>query len=74
MQQLHNARVIEKLGGAIIVKDDECLAENLAREMKLLLGDSARLVEMGARAHTAVFPDSAARVARVCFNTALVEN
>jgi len=74
MQQLHNARVIEKLEGAIIVKDDESLAGNLAREMKSLLDDPARLAAMGARAHTAVFPDAAARVARVCFNAARVEN
>ncbi len=74
MQQLHNARVIEKLEGAIIVKDDERLAENLAREMKALLADPARLVAMGTRANGAVFPDAAARVARVCFSTARVEN
>jgi UDP-N-acetylglucosamine--N-acetylmuramyl-(pentapeptide) pyrophosphoryl-undecaprenol N-acetylglucosamine transferase len=74
MQQLHNARVIEKLEGAIIVKDDERLAENLAREIKSLLDDPARLVAMGARANAAVFPDSAARIARVCFNAAAVEN
>jgi UDP-N-acetylglucosamine--N-acetylmuramyl-(pentapeptide) pyrophosphoryl-undecaprenol N-acetylglucosamine transferase len=70
MQQLHNARVIEKLGGAIIVRDDEQLPINLAREMKTLLADPGRLVEMGERARQAVFPDAAARVARVCFAVA----
>ncbi|HUY28789.1 MAG TPA: undecaprenyldiphospho-muramoylpentapeptide beta-N-acetylglucosaminyltransferase [Candidatus Binataceae bacterium] len=74
MQQLHNARVIEKLGGAIIVADDSHIAENLAREMKSLLGDPARLVAMGVRANAAAYPDAAARVARVCFDSARVEN
>ncbi|MHB8382442.1 MAG: undecaprenyldiphospho-muramoylpentapeptide beta-N-acetylglucosaminyltransferase [Candidatus Binataceae bacterium] len=73
MQQLHNARVIEKHGGAIIVNDDDRLAENLAREIPALLADPAGLVAMGARASGAVFPDAAARVALVCFNTARME-
>jgi UDP-N-acetylglucosamine--N-acetylmuramyl-(pentapeptide) pyrophosphoryl-undecaprenol N-acetylglucosamine transferase len=74
MQQLHNAHVLEKLAGAIIVSDDDRLAENLAREMRAMLSDPARLAAMGARASQAVFSDSAARVARVCFKTARVEN
>ena len=74
MQQLHNARVIERVGGAVIVNDDEHLAENLAREAKALLDDPARLNEMGMRARRAVFPDAAARIARVCFEVAGVEN
>ncbi|HUY37810.1 MAG TPA: undecaprenyldiphospho-muramoylpentapeptide beta-N-acetylglucosaminyltransferase [Candidatus Binataceae bacterium] len=74
MQQLHNARVIEKLEGAIIVKDDERLGENLARDIKTLLADPARLIAMGVQARGAVFPDAAARVARVCFSLARVEN
>ncbi|MGO9453701.1 MAG: undecaprenyldiphospho-muramoylpentapeptide beta-N-acetylglucosaminyltransferase [Candidatus Binataceae bacterium] len=74
MQQLHNARVIEKIGGAIIVNDDDRLAENLAREVKAMMADPARLIEMGQHARQAVFPDAAARVARVCFDVAAVEN
>src|SRR5208282_1591511 len=74
MQQLHNARVIEKIGGAIIVNDDDQLAENLAREIRVMMDDPARLAEMGQRARQAVFPDAAARVARVCFDAAGMEN
>ena len=74
MQQLHNARVLEGIGGAIVVDDDEHLAQNLAREAKILLDDSERLNGMGTRARSAVFPDAAARVARVCFEVAGVEN
>ena len=74
MQQLHNARVIEKVGGAIVINDDDHLAENLAREVKALLDNPARIAEMGKRARGAAFPDAAARIARVCFDVAEMEN
>jgi len=70
LQQLHNARVIEKRGGAIIVRDDEQLASNLARELDALIGNPARLDEMGLRAHQAAHPDAAGHVARICFEVA----
>jgi UDP-N-acetylglucosamine--N-acetylmuramyl-(pentapeptide) pyrophosphoryl-undecaprenol N-acetylglucosamine transferase len=74
MQQLHNARVIERVGGAVIVPDDDRLAENLAREVKGILDDPERLADMGMRARHAVFPDAAARAAKVCFEVAGMEN
>jgi len=74
MQQLHNAMVIQKAGGALVVDDDDELAENLAREVKSLFEDPARLAAMGRRARSMVFADSAARVARVCFDVAQMEN
>ncbi len=70
LQQLHNARVIEKRGGAIIVRDDEQLASNLARELEALTRNPARLDEMGLRAHQAAHPDAARHVARICFEVA----
>jgi len=73
-QQLHNARVIERAGGAVVVNDDEHLAQNLAREVKSLMDNPGRVADMGARARSAVFPDAAARAARVCFEVALAEN
>ncbi len=66
-QQEHNARVVEGLGGAILIHDDEHLAENLARTIAELTADPARLIEMGAHAHAAARPDAAERVARACF-------
>jgi len=66
-QQEHNARVIEGLGGAILIHDDEHLADNLARTIAGLAADPARLSEMGARAHAAAMPEAAERVARACF-------
>jgi UDP-N-acetylglucosamine--N-acetylmuramyl-(pentapeptide) pyrophosphoryl-undecaprenol N-acetylglucosamine transferase len=73
-QQEHNARVIERVGGAIIVRDDEHLAQNLAEHMKSMLADPEMLAEMGRRARTAVAADGAARIARICFKEARVEN
>ena len=74
MQQLHNAQVVEKLGGAMIVADDDKLAEKLAREVKALVENPARLMTMGERARGAAIPDAAARAARVCLEAAAVEN
>jgi UDP-N-acetylglucosamine--N-acetylmuramyl-(pentapeptide) pyrophosphoryl-undecaprenol N-acetylglucosamine transferase len=70
LQQLHNARVLEKRGGAIIVRDDEQLASNLARELDALVSDPARLDDMGLRAHQAAHPDAARDVAGICFEVA----
>ena len=70
MQQVHNARVIEKRGGAIIVRDDEQLSANLARELETLTRNLARLNEMGVRAHREAHPDAARRIAQICFEVA----
>lgn len=66
-QQEHNARVIEQLGGAIIVNDDESLATNLEKVLTKLLHDPVRIIEMGRKTRQAGRPDAAARIARVCF-------
>ncbi len=70
LQQVHNARVIEKRGGAIIVRDDEQLAPNLAREIESLTRNPARLDEMGLRAQEEAHPDAARDIARICFDLA----
>lgn len=70
MQQLHNARVLEKRGGAIIVRDDDQLASNLARELDALTKNPARLAEMGSRAHQEAHPDAARHIAKICFQIA----
>jgi UDP-N-acetylglucosamine--N-acetylmuramyl-(pentapeptide) pyrophosphoryl-undecaprenol N-acetylglucosamine transferase len=69
-QQVHNARVLEKRGGAIIVRDDENLATNLAREIETLVKNPSRLDEMASRAHQAAHPDAARHVAQICFEVA----
>jgi UDP-N-acetylglucosamine--N-acetylmuramyl-(pentapeptide) pyrophosphoryl-undecaprenol N-acetylglucosamine transferase len=66
-QQEHNARVIEKLGGAIMVKDDFQLAQNLASELRRLVDSPDKLAAMGDSARASMHPDAAARIARICF-------
>lgn len=73
LQQLHNARVLEKIGAAKIVLDDDRLAENLAREVDAMLADRAALIAMGQRAHQAMPADAARRIAHICFDLAGVE-
>ncbi len=74
LQQLHNARVIENLGGAKIVLDDDHLASNLARQLDVLIGNPALLAEMGQRAHLAARPDAARSIACICFEVAATES
>jgi UDP-N-acetylglucosamine--N-acetylmuramyl-(pentapeptide) pyrophosphoryl-undecaprenol N-acetylglucosamine transferase len=69
-QQVHNARVLEKRGGAIIVRDDDQLASNLARELEALIRNPARLDEMGLSAHQEAHPDAARSIAKICFEIA----
>jgi UDP-N-acetylglucosamine--N-acetylmuramyl-(pentapeptide) pyrophosphoryl-undecaprenol N-acetylglucosamine transferase len=66
-QQEHNARVIERLGGATIINDDDRLAENLEITLSQLLDTPSRIIEMGQKARLAGRPDAAAQIARVCF-------
>jgi len=67
-QQEHNARVLERLGGGIIVNDDEQLAENLRAILGELLSNPSRIITMGVKARQAAKPGAAARIARVCFD------
>jgi UDP-N-acetylglucosamine--N-acetylmuramyl-(pentapeptide) pyrophosphoryl-undecaprenol N-acetylglucosamine transferase len=69
-QQELNAGVIARLGGAIIVNDDNRLGENLAAALREFLAEPSRLIEMGRKAHQAAHPDAAARIAQVCFDVA----
>jgi len=69
-QQLHNARVLERRGAAVIISDDEKLGENLRRAITDLIGDRPRLEEMGRRARAGAIEGSAERIARVCLDAA----
>jgi len=72
-QQELNARVLERAGGAIVIRDDEQLAANLARAIPELMNYPARLAEMGRSAHSIARPDAAADIARICFAAAGAE-
>ncbi|MBF6567746.1 MAG: undecaprenyldiphospho-muramoylpentapeptide beta-N-acetylglucosaminyltransferase [Candidatus Binataceae bacterium] len=69
-QQEHNARVIERAGGALVIRDDEHLAENLTRAIPELMADSTRLARMARAAKSVGRPDAAARIAEICFQAA----
>lgn len=69
-QQEHNARVLVRVGGALIVADDEHLGENLAQTLQPLSVRPECLQEMGHRAYQASIGDAAGRIARLCFQIA----
>jgi UDP-N-acetylglucosamine--N-acetylmuramyl-(pentapeptide) pyrophosphoryl-undecaprenol N-acetylglucosamine transferase len=69
-QQQHNARVLARVGGAVIVTDDEHLGENLAQVLRRLSARPECLQVMGRRAHQASIDDAAARIVHFCFQAA----
>jgi UDP-N-acetylglucosamine--N-acetylmuramyl-(pentapeptide) pyrophosphoryl-undecaprenol N-acetylglucosamine transferase len=66
-QQELNASVIERCGGAVIIRDDEHLGANLALQLHELMVDPRRLAAMGRAAQGAAMADAATKIARVCF-------
>jgi UDP-N-acetylglucosamine--N-acetylmuramyl-(pentapeptide) pyrophosphoryl-undecaprenol N-acetylglucosamine transferase len=66
-QQLHNGRVLERAGGAIIIQDDEHLGGNLARSLQALCSVRDRLQKMGERAHESAIHDASSRIVNLCF-------
>lgn len=63
--QTANARVLEKVGGAVLLPDAECGAESLSAELDRLLDDPGRLESMGHAAGSLGRPDAAAAGAEV---------
>ncbi len=66
-QQEHNARVLVRTGGALLVSDDSKLGVNLASAVRRLNEDRETLVAMGHRARQVAIPDAAQRIANLCF-------
>lgn len=61
-QQLHNARVLARVGAARIVQQRDFDLKRVAREVRELLGDPAELKEMGRRAAGLQAHDACARI------------
>lgn len=61
--QEHNARSLERAGGAEVLLEREAQFERVAQVMGRLLGDPARLVDMGRSARSMALPGAAARIA-----------
>jgi UDP-N-acetylglucosamine--N-acetylmuramyl-(pentapeptide) pyrophosphoryl-undecaprenol N-acetylglucosamine transferase len=68
--QLANARVLERAGGAILLRQDAFTPERLAREIAALAADPARLAAMAAGARSAGTPDAAERLADLVLKAA----
>lgn len=61
--QTHNARLLVEAGGAILKKQQDIEAGNLAKEIRALLEDGARLATMAAGAKSVGRTDATARLA-----------
>ena len=60
--QEKNARVLERLGGCVVVLESECTGEKLYREVEKLLSDEPRRKAMRQALLGAAMPDSAERI------------
>lgn len=61
--QRRNAETLANAGAARLLPQAELTTENLVREIASLLGDRARLAQMGAAARQFAHPDAAAQIA-----------
>jgi UDP-N-acetylglucosamine--N-acetylmuramyl-(pentapeptide) pyrophosphoryl-undecaprenol N-acetylglucosamine transferase len=69
-QQEHNARVLAREGGAMVITDDKEMGENLAQILRRLIRRPECLQEMGRRAHQMAISDAAQRIVSLCFRVA----
>jgi UDP-N-acetylglucosamine--N-acetylmuramyl-(pentapeptide) pyrophosphoryl-undecaprenol N-acetylglucosamine transferase len=63
--QLHNARAVERAGGAVVIDDADLDAEALVAAVAPLLGDADRYAAMARASRAFGRPDAAANVARL---------
>jgi len=61
--QEFNARSLEEVGGAAVLTEDEATPERVAELVGEILGDSQKMIEMGAAASTMARSDAARRIA-----------
>ena len=68
--QLRNAELLAKSGAALLIPESELTAERFVQETAALLGNSARLADMGEKAHALAHRDAAAHVAEMALRAA----
>jgi UDP-N-acetylglucosamine--N-acetylmuramyl-(pentapeptide) pyrophosphoryl-undecaprenol N-acetylglucosamine transferase len=68
--QLHNGRVLERAGGAVVLEQRDFSPEHAAEEMTKLLNDPAHLAKMAAGAKSVGTLDAADRLAALVLKTA----
>lgn len=61
--QAANARVLDEAGAAIMIRQEEWDLDAVARRIRALLADPARLASMGGAARSLAHPDAADRIA-----------
>ena len=64
-EQTENARLVERVGGAVVLPQSMLTAERLVHEVQKLLADPAALKQMGEHARTLAVPDAAERIVAV---------
>jgi len=64
-EQTENARLVEQVGGAVVLPQSTLTGERLVREVEALVADPARLKQMGEQARTLAVPDAAERIVAV---------
>jgi len=68
-EQMANARLVERAGGAAVLPQAELTPARLVAEVKALLTDPRRLKEMGERARRLAVPDAAERLVALLTET-----
>ena len=68
--QEKNARVLERLGGCVVVLESECTGAKLHEEAEKLLADEPRRKQMRQALLGAAMPDSAERICDIIINLA----
>lgn len=64
-EQTENARMVERVGGAVVLPQSLLTTERLVGAIRALLADPARLKQMGEHARTLAVPDAAERIVAV---------
>ena len=64
-EQTENGRMVERLGGAVVLPQSMLTTARLAEDIRGLLADPARLKQMGEHARTLAVPDAAERIVAV---------
>jgi UDP-N-acetylglucosamine--N-acetylmuramyl-(pentapeptide) pyrophosphoryl-undecaprenol N-acetylglucosamine transferase len=69
-EQTVNARLVEAVGGCVVLPQAELTADRLLATVRGLFENSGALTEMGQRARTRAIPDAAERLADLIIQTA----
>ncbi len=68
-EQMANARLVERAGGAVVLPQSELTPERLLAEIQRLLADPQRLKQMGEHAMRLAVPDAAERLVALLTET-----